>query len=95
MLPLDWRLSPLGWRPLLLGLRPLLVGWRLSLVVFLDIHLKAVETQRDPEEFVLADYQAGEHLRFQLFDQDLPFIKDRCLQEYSVFCTLYIPLNTR
>ncbi len=23
----------------------------------------------------MADYQAGEHLRFQLFDQDLPFVK--------------------
>ena len=24
----------------------------------------------------MADYQAGEHLRFQLFDQDLPFVKE-------------------
>ena len=23
----------------------------------------------------MADYQAGEHLRFQLFDQDIPFVK--------------------
>ena len=27
------------------------------------------------QEFVMADYQAGEHLRFQLFDQDIPFVK--------------------
>ncbi|CAJ1340450.1 unnamed protein product [Effrenium voratum] len=28
------------------------------------------------EEFVMADYQAGEHLRFQLFDQDMPVVKE-------------------
>lgn len=40
---------------------------------------KVVKDNQAPtwdEEFVLADYQAGEHLRFQLFDQDLPFIKE-------------------
>lgn len=43
------------------------------------------------EEFVMADYQAGEHLRFQLFDQDIPFVKEddylgSVVLESSRFC---------
>ena len=43
------------------------------------------------QEFVMADYQAGEHLRFQLFDQDIPFVKEddylgSAVLESSRFC---------